>query len=76
MIYLLVFYGKTILPETFNATLNGIDIKGIFHPKPDISEAVKLNLQKGRNTLILSVDGIRDDGKRATDRDRLVFIVP
>lgn len=74
--YLLIFYGKTILPETFKSTLNGIDITGSFHPKADTSEAVKLNLQKGRNTLILSVDGIRDDGKKATDTDRLIFIVP
>ncbi len=74
--YLLVFYGRTIIPQTFKATLNGVDIKGSFQPKPDTSEAVKLNLQKGRNTLVLSVDGIRDDGKRTTDTDRLVFIVP
>ncbi len=73
---LLIFYGKTIISETFKATLNGIDIKRSFKPKPDTSEAVKLNLQKGRNTLVLSVDGIRDDGKRATDTDKLVFIVP
>lgn len=73
--YLLIFYGKTILPETFKANLNGTDIKGSFNPKPDTSEAVKLNLQKVRNTLVLSVDGIRDDGKRATDTDRLVFLV-
>lgn len=73
---LLIFYGKTIIPKTFKATLNGIDIKGGFNPKPNTSEAVKLNLQKGRNTMVLSIDGIRDDGKRATDTDRLVFIVP
>lgn len=74
--YLLIFYGKTILPETFKATLNGTDIKTSFNPKADSSEAVKLNLQKGRNTLILSGDGIRDAGKKATDTDRLVFVVP
>lgn len=74
--YLLVFYGKTILPETFKATLNDIDINGDFHPTADTSEAVKLNLKQGRNILALSVDGMRNDGRKATDTDRLVFIVP
>lgn len=74
--YLLIFYGKTIHPETFEATLNGIDIKGSFHPKTDSSDAVKLNFQKGRNTLILSVDGIRTDRRKSTDTDRLTFIAP
>lgn len=74
--YLLIFYGKTIQPQTFKATLNGADISGSFHPNPDSSDAVKLNLQQGRNTLVVSVDGIRNDGRKATDTDRLVFIVP
>lgn len=74
--YLLIFYGKTILPETFKATLNDIDINGDFHPTSDSSEVVKLNLKQGRNILALSVDGTRNDGNQATDTDRLVFIVP
>lgn len=74
--YLLIFYGKAILPETFKATLNGMDIKGLFNPKPDTSEAIKLNLKQGRNISAISVDGIRNDGKKTTDTDRLVFIVP
>ncbi len=71
-----IYYGKTILPGTFKATLNRVDITGSFHPKAGTSEIVTVTLQKGRNTLILSVDGVRDDGRRATDTDRLTFIVP
>jgi hypothetical protein len=29
----------------------------------------------GRNELVLSVDGVKADGKTAKDRDRLTFIV-
>jgi len=36
---------------------------------------VKLNLNKGRNVLVLSIKGKKEGGKTAEDRDRLVFIV-
>lgn len=37
---------------------------------------VRLDLANGSNTLILSVEGIRSDGRKGRDTDRLTFIVP
>lgn len=70
-----IYYGKTIKPETFKATLNDQDIKGLFHPVPGGGDYVKINLQNGRNVLIFSVDGLNEKGQTANDKDRLVFIV-
>ncbi len=33
-------------------------------------------LVKGSNTLVLSIKGVRTDGRAGEDTDRLVFIVP
>ena len=71
-----VYYGRTIDPSTFTAELNRQDVSEWFSPQPLSNEEVELPLQKGRNTLVLSVEGTRDDGKIARDTDRLVFIVP
>jgi len=71
-----IYYGETIQPGTFKATLNSADITGSFNPEAGKSELVTIPLQIGRNTLILSVNGIRNDGRKATDTDSLVFIVP
>ena len=71
-----VYYGRTIDPSTFTAELNRQDVSEWFSPQPFSNEEVELPLQKGRNTLVLSVEGTRNDGKRAKDTDRLVFIVP
>lgn len=69
---LLLFYGASIMPASFNAQLNGADITALFHPAQGTGDKVLLNLQPGRNLLVLSVDG--DVGGRvATDTDRLVF---
>jgi len=73
---LMIFYGATILPQTFRATLNGADIKGLFHPTPGGTEMVNLSLPTGSNSLVLSVDGTISSGRVATDTDRLVFSVP
>jgi hypothetical protein len=70
-----IFYGSTILPATFQATLNGNPISG-FTPIPGTDQTVTIPLASGRNTLVLRVDGVRTDGHIGTDRDRLVFIVP
>ena len=72
--YLSIFYGDTILPETFTAELNSNPIANQFSPAPNSDETVLLNLEPGRNTLKLSVNGILDTGREATDTDRLIFI--
>lgn len=71
-----ILYGNTVKRETFRATLNGGDITGKFDPLPGKMEIVKIPLTQGTNTLVLSIEGVRSDGKVAVDTDRLVFIVP
>lgn len=71
-----IFYGQTIDPATFKAELNRQDISAQFEPKPVGDQVVELNLKKGRNVLLVSIQGERKDGKTAKDSDRLVFIVP
>ena len=67
-------YGATVKPQTFAATLNGVDVTASFHPAPDAQEAVKLPVSPGSNVLKLSIDGLA--GRRtAIDSDRLVFDV-
>ncbi len=68
-------YGTTILPATLQASLNGQPFVG-FLPLPGTSQTVTIPLSAGRNTLLLTVDGVRSDGRTATDRDQLTFIVP
>lgn len=71
-----IFYGASIVPSTFSATLEGQDVSNLFSPIPSSDQLVIVNLRPGKNVLLLSVDGKRADGKIATDSDRLVFIVP
>ena len=70
-----VFYGTTITPATFTATINGQPFNG-FNPVAGTRESVAVPLAPGRNELVVSIDGTRNDGRTATDRDRLVLIVP
>lgn len=70
-----VFYGPTIEPGTFLATLDGTPIAG-FTPMPGTDETVTVPVERGRNVLVLEVRGARSDGHLATDRDRLTFVVP
>ncbi len=72
---LIIIYDKNIIPTTFTAELNGIDVKSLFHPAQGNVETVTLNLSQSRNTLVLSVEGNLPD-RIARDRDSLVFIVP
>lgn len=72
---LVVIYDKNIIPATLTATLNGVDVSPLFHPVSGGMESVTLNLNQGRNTLILSVEGNLPN-RVARDTDRLVFIVP
>lgn len=71
-----IFYGETIYPATFKAELNKQDISSQFNPKSVNDQVVELGLEKGRNVLILSIEGKREDDKTTKDSDRLVFIVP
>lgn len=68
-------YGATIDPVTFSATLNGTDVRHLFSPQAGGSQTVKVPLTAGSNTLQLSVQGLTDSGRVATDSDRLVFLV-
>ncbi len=71
----LVFYGATVLPATFSATLNGQDVTALFQPVAGGSDRVTLDLAAARNVLKLSIDGELPN-RVATDTDRLVFKVP
>lgn len=66
-------YSDKIIPNSFKAILNTIDISSTFNPVAGTNEFVTIPLNDGRNTLKITVDGIRDDGRTATDRDSLVF---
>ena len=72
---MIIVYGGTIIPSSFNAELNGTDITSLFNPTPGGTEAVTLNLSQGRNTLVLSIEANLPN-RIAEDKDRLVFIVP
>lgn len=71
-----IIYGNTITRETFSAILNGQDITSQFDPLPGKMEVVKIPLNQGSNTLVLSVKGARTDGRTGEDTDRLVFMAP
>jgi hypothetical protein len=72
---LFIFYDTAILPASFNAVLDGVDVTNLFHPTPGGRESVSLPLVSGRNVLKLSVDG-QLPSRTATDTDRLVLQVP
>lgn len=70
-----IAYAATIDVTSFEATLNGSPFGG-FGPEAGSQEIVAIPVQSGRNTLVLTVEGTRSDGRIAVDRDRLTFIVP
>jgi PKD domain/Bacterial Ig domain len=70
-----IIYGATIDTSSFEAILNKDLFLG-FNPAANTTEKVEIPLNPGRNVLVLKVNGIRSDGRTATDRDRLTFIVP
>ena len=72
---LVIFYANGVLPATFTADLNGVDVSSMFHPVAGSSEVVNLPLASGRNVLKVSIDG-QLPNRVATDSDRLVFQVP
>ncbi len=65
---------RACLPATFEATLNGVDIRASFHPAAGKGESVAIPLSPGRNVLVLSVQG-QLPTRTATDTDRLVLLV-
>jgi VCBS repeat-containing protein len=69
-----IIYGAAIIPATFAVELNGSSFVG-FSPVAGRSQTVTIPLSPGRNTLAISVDGTLADGRTATDRDRLTFVV-
>jgi hypothetical protein len=71
-----IVYGPSIDPSSFKATLNQAAFLG-FKPGPgNTKEKVSVgSLPPGRNELVLSVEGVKSDGKTAQDQDRLTFIV-
>jgi len=71
---LVIFYSQEVLPATFSANLNGVDITALFHPAASGKEVVNLTLPPGKSVLKLSVDG-QLASRVATDSDRLVLQV-
>ena len=71
----IIVYGDSIIPSSFKAELNGLDITSLFNPIPEGTDAVTLNLNQGRNKLILSVDANLTN-RVANDKDTLLFMVP
>jgi hypothetical protein len=72
---LLIHYGPTIIPASFQASVNGLVLSG-FNPAPTTRQTLRIPLSSGRNTLTINVNGMRTDGHIAVERDHLVFIVP
>ncbi len=70
----IVYYGKTIIPSTFTATLDRSDITSRFHPIPGGADAITINIGTGTTKLQLSVDGLKVSGGKATDSDTLTFL--
>jgi len=74
-----IYYGKTVLPSTFKATLgNGSskeDITYLFNSKAFSDEEVTIPLQPGKNTLNLSINGKAANGHDTKDSDSFIFTV-
>ena len=70
----IVYYGSTINPATFAATLDGVDVTARFHPVPGGADAVKIAIGTSTTKLHLSVDGTKTSGGKGTDSDTLTFL--
>jgi hypothetical protein len=70
----IVYYGATINPATFAATLDGVDITSRFHPLPGGADAVKIQIGASTTKLHLSVDGTKASGGKGTDSDTLTYL--
>lgn len=74
MFTVLVYYGKTILPATFSASLDGVDITSRLHPAPGGADLIKVPIGVSATKLHLSVDGMKASGGKGTDSDTLTFL--
>lgn len=70
----IVYYGKTINPATFSATLDGVDITSRFRPTPGGADVVTIAIGTATTRLHLSVDGAKASGGKGTDTDTLTFL--
>ncbi|HXG59319.1 MAG TPA: hypothetical protein VNL91_09885 [Thermoanaerobaculia bacterium] len=70
----IIFYGNTINPATFVATLNGVDITSKFRPIPGSGEVVNIALGPGTTKLQMEVVGTKSSGATARDSDTLTFL--
>lgn len=70
----IVYYGTTITPSTFTATLDGVDISSRFHPLPGGADVVNISIGTSTTKLHLSVDGTKASGGKGTDSDTLTFL--
>lgn len=69
-----ILYGGRIIPSSFRAELNRVDVTQMFHPIPGGTEVVTLPLNKGSNMLTLSSEAYLNN-RIADDEDRLGFEV-
>lgn len=69
----LIFYGSTITPASFTASLNGQDLSSTFHPVAGTFETVNVPLPNGLSSLNFQVSGTTAGGQIATDNDTLQF---
>lgn len=75
--------GETIYPETFKATLNGLDVTGLFHGGPpdgaDLTAFLRVGsspLLEGKNVLVTTIEGLLPGTTRRThDEDMIQFDV-
>jgi hypothetical protein len=72
---LAVVFGDFVVPASFSAVHNGVDISDQFYVYVGQTAVVNLPLHDGRNKLVISISGVRNDGRSATDTDQLSFIV-
>jgi hypothetical protein len=72
---LMVFFGRSVDPATFTATLNGAAVTSLFQPRAGGVNAVRLPLRSGRNVLQLTIRGA-NGSRMPRDADRLVLQVP
>ena len=70
-----IYYGKTIIPSTFTATLDGVPLGG-FVPVANRFQKVTIPLHQGVNLLQLRVLGPRPGAWFAADTDTLRLVVP
>ena len=69
-----IWYHEVVDPESFTAILNGEDVSALFNPETNSNEIVTLDLSKGSNGLILTIEGEVQSQKRV-DKDTFEITV-